>query len=394
MPSRPIRSLFALFALCLATAGCAALDRQSRRASLGADAESGEGCKPVVADGLSPAEKDRLARCYAPTVYFHPEEKWFPMDPTYFVTHSRLRWAHDSGCPDHAIRNTVGTVDPTALGKAAYSASLLRDDCRSHYGGAFSSRRHTRPWDQGDKPQGEKPEGFFLDLDGSRNSESVRNGNAPPDPTAGGYTNAPRIYYTLKPPTATGTGYITYWLHYGYNRPAQSAAGVIDPHEGEWERVTVRLSTNFTLNAVAYYQHHCPSEIYTRSSPDRKDAQGNFLFTGKPKDVYEVGRLSTESDLPTPESTVRVGSDGPGQPYYSPVVYAANGSHASFPSASGDGTGQPREYKFPCPNASDTVNRIPAFDRVSGAGAEWKSYRSVGDITRQAWYGYGALGAR
>src|SRR5206468_4114719 len=81
--------------------------------------------------------------------------------------------------------------------------------------------------------------GFYLDL-----SNGLRAGNVPP--TGRTYPNAPPLYYSY-----VRSRYIVYWLFYGFNdRP-------FDHHEGDWEKVVVRLDANQHATAVAYYQHFC-----------------------------------------------------------------------------------------------------------------------------------------
>lgn len=122
-----------------------------------------------------------------------------------------------------------------------------------------------------------KNEGFFLDLKDSWHDGDARVGSTVVAP----------VSYVFK-----SGHYVTYYFMYGFNKPSLSGLpDVADKHEGEWERITVRLDANNRATAVWYFQHFCDAEPYTWNQMTSK------------------GYL-----------------DGT-----HPIVYSANGSRASYP---------------------------------------------------------------
>jgi hypothetical protein len=265
------------------------------------------------------ADDGPLSR-YAPLVYLAPGEQNLPMDPGTFVAKSALKWAHDTGCDDHTVVNE-GKVSASKLGSGGYQhqqsyRSGVLQRCKDS-GTYYKSNWYTRPHDDSPfKVNDQKDEGFYLDF---------------ADASRGGGPFPPRIYYSYSP-----HHYITYWLFYGFNRPPVGLIGEVDEHEGDWERISVRLDQNDNATEVAYYQHDCPPEIYTWA-----DMQVNGYLNG-----------------------------------LHPIVFAANGTHASYPDL-GDHTGKP------CPEAS-----VPALDTV-GRGQLWMTWQSVSDVAVQSWFGFG-----
>jgi hypothetical protein len=233
---------------------------------------------------------------YAPLVYLHPDDPIRPMAASAFLAGSRFRWSHDGGCGDHQLA-AAGGVDPVALGSGGYLHQESDVICR-HTGKQWSSREFTRPRQDGGPSGGE---GFFLDLD-----NALRPGEG---------TGAP-VYYDYSP-----GAYVTFWFFYGFNdAPTQFA-----DHEGDWERISIRLDAGDRPTAVAYFQHsgHC---------------------------VLPWGDAPHDGDRP--------------------VGYSAIGSHATY-STVGDG------------------NDRSAGDRDTEAGPQWRTWENLLPVREQGWYGYG-----
>ena len=163
---------------------------------------------------------------YAPLIYLHPDDVDLPMSAASFVAHSRLRWSHDGGCPDHQLAG-IGAVDATALGGGGY-AHQEEDAFCQHTGGLWASSALTRPRGSGGTSGGE---GFFLDLD-----NTFRPGEG---------TSAP-MYYDYRP-----GAYVTYWFLYGFDDAPTEFAD----HEGDWERISLRLDPADQPTTVAFFQH-------------------------------------------------------------------------------------------------------------------------------------------
>ena len=240
---------------------------------------------------------------YAPLVFLAPGETHRPSDASLFIKNSRLRWSHDSGQSDDEIADK-GHVNARKLGDGGYS-DQVQDLLGSKHGDPIDSNQDARPKDgKGDGGD----EGFFLDLDNSHHE------------SAGPGTNMP-VY-----DEAVAGHYITYWFFYAYNQGP--APGGIDNHEGDWERISIKLDQHNRATAVAYYQH-----------------------TG-----HEVKRWR----------------EAPKQGSH-PLVFSAKGSHASYDSAGDKDLGVP----------------LGLVKDHAGRGAQWKTWQHMKNARAQAWYGYG-----
>lgn len=176
----------------------------------------------------------RLARRYAPMVWLARGDDHGPMSAHTFIDYSALMWAHDSSCNDHSAESDDGLpTDPpreAGMGNGDYHHWDAADPASfppcKHQGNRFYSDESTVPkTDEG--PPGR--EGFFLDLD--------------TDMQEGGGTGSP--VYVQRFPHA-----IMYWFLYGYNDST-------DPfnHEGDWERVAVRLTRTNKPFRVTFWRH-------------------------------------------------------------------------------------------------------------------------------------------
>ena len=248
---------------------------------------------PVTAGGASaqPAVVER----YAPLVFLHPDDDNLPANPGAFVRSSSLRWSHDDACRDHEVAGR-GEVSARRLGSGGYRHQLASGPLSGcdHEGATFTSADRTRPRD-GDAGD----EGFFLDLDND---------------ARGGLGVRARVFYDYRPGS-----HVTYWLFYAFNDAPTGITGAFD-HEGDWERISVRLDDRNRATDVAFFAHngHCT--------------------------------------LPWDQVATSRGH---------PVVYSANGTHASYPTAGRHG-----------------------FDETA-QGPRWNTWRRLRDVRARAWYGFG-----
>lgn len=250
--------------------------------------ESGTGQTPTV-------------QRYAPFVYLAPGERFEPLKATSFVAESSLSWARDQGCSDDTVADRTH-IDQKLLGSGGYRHQIANALCVNH-GTQHPSDKLTRPRHDG-KDGVPKGEGFFL--------------NFPNERRAGQVSDAP-VYYEYAP-----RRYITYWFFYAFN-DAPKPTNAFD-HEGDWERISIRLDSEERAVTVAYFEH---SGYCTRS----------WSRAGK--------------------------HDG------HPLAYSARGTHATYPRA---GT-------FPIAHglATDTAGR----------GTGWATYRRLANARDQGWFGYG-----
>ncbi len=247
-----------------------------------------------------PAEADdfeaqvQLYLAYAPVIYLTAGETKRPTNPAAFLQHSALGWSH-STCPDHQIAS-LGTVNATSLGSGAYRHQATNSLCQ-HSGTVYASNQNVRPHESFGGS-----EGMYLDLDnGQRGIGSVR---------------AELYYDYLK------GDHITYWFFYAYNDGPS-----VQNHEGDWERISIKLSPTNQPLTVAYFRH------------------GGSCVLSYPS----VQKIGTH-----------------------PVGYAALGTHATYPRA---GT-YPTKFGF--------------SDNATGGGEVWSTYlRPIYDVKTMPWYGFG-----
>jgi hypothetical protein len=271
--------------------------------------------KPVAraARGKRALTLAQAIRRYAPLVHIAVGEEYRPASASEFINNSNLNWSHDSGRGDDEDIVGVGEIDQERLGSGGYS-HRTKGLIGGERGDPIPSNADVRPKDgRGDGGN----EGFFLNLR-NENRKSRKSG-----------TNAP-VYHE-----AVNHHYITYWFFYAFNDgPTQGRADGVDDHEGDWERIVVKLNGNNRATHVAYYQHDGPPKILKwRQVPK---ANGH------------------------------------------PEVFSAKGSHASYASAGA----KPIYHEV----AGRKV-RI-ATDQAS-AGRKWHTKNNLVNARDQDWYGYG-----
>lgn len=252
--------------------------------------------------GIS-AESLSSVTTYAPLVYLHSQEAYRPMSASTFLASSRLRWSHDAGCPDDQFAG-VRQINARSLGSGAYRHQITDDFICSHHGAFHPSSQRTRPRD-GDTDT----EGFFLDLENS---------------ARGGAGTAAPVYYEYLPGKS-----ITYWFLYGYSvPPAPSLIAGHIAHEGDWERVSLRLDAGDRPTDVAFYAHNG--------------------YCTRPWSA--VAKSGTH-----------------------PIVYSGKGSHASYPT--------PGDHAISFLGLS--------FSDKTDAGTPWRTWGSLYNARAQGWFGFG-----
>lgn len=228
---------------------------------------------------------------YAPLVFLAPGEENGPSDASEFIRNSRLRWSNAGLFARDHREAGEGEVNERRLGSGGYE----------HDG--HDSNDDVRPKD--DKGDG-GDEGFFLDLNNGDRQRLGSNRNPP-------------VYHE-----AVDGRFITYWFFYAYNKgPAPIVA---DNHEGDWERIVVKLDRRNRATHVAYYQHNGAPEV---------------------KPWKSVPRQGTH-----------------------PLVYSAKGSHASY--------SKPGDHGL-----------VPGVKDTAGRGRQWRTWNNMKNARAQGWYGYG-----
>ena len=272
---------------------------------------------------------------FAPLVRLHPGEQHYPTRALgFFIRHSSFGWSNQSVADPPPLAG-VGEVDARRLGAATLFSAYF-------WAGRYAWF-HTRPFDPNRWNLRER-DGFFLEL-GGRDADLteqaiLRRGctgaiNCVPD-----LADVP-VYYEVHRSRPNGTTVITYWMFYAFN----SAFGDYD-HEGDWERVVVRLDANLQPFRVAYYQHSCAPRRVAWNSLTKVDDQGRPSAGGT-----------------------------------HPIVYSARGTHASYARVDAD-----------LQRDNCAVPVIPVRDHVccnDGRSPEWRTWTLGANVRRQPWYGYG-----
>jgi hypothetical protein len=280
---------------------------------------------------------DVVAR-HAPLVWLHSGEKLWPVDATSFVEESALIWNRRKGCPDTNVA-ARGAIVQAKLGVyarpagGAYRQRPTEARSKQPRGGGCRLQDEVRLATDYTRPESEHAEGFVLNL-----ANDARFGTRYRCPVTqlrcGVYDRAP-AYYQYRPGR-----FITYWFFFAYSAPVGGPGeiGFAAGHEGDWERIAVRLDRSDRPLEVAYWQHG--------DDPSRGNAQ-----------ILEWSKLVGEGLV----------SSG------HPVVYSARYSHASYPRA----CPEPRSGK-----------RCPILDRRD-RGWLWTTEPLLLDVTDQPWYGFG-----
>jgi hypothetical protein len=251
---------------------------------------------------------------YAPVVYMAKGEEYRAANAGEFINNSSLKWSHQKKGKDE-VHAGEHQIKHAALGRGGYS-DKARNDKEEDVGDAIASNADARPKD-GRGPG--KDEGFYLDLNDD-NQKSRRPG-----------TDAP-VYYEAK-----DRHYITYWFFYAFNQgPVGWPASGTDDHEGDWERICVRLDSNNRATEVAFFQHD--------------------------------GHKTLPWSKVTKEGATH------------PVVYSAKGSHASYESPGSKGL----KFKGAPTTVKDHASKAPGWAPAPPHGPT--HLRNVED---EAWFGYG-----
>jgi hypothetical protein len=248
---------------------------------------------------------------YAPRVWIHSADANRPASArSWFLRHAELKWAVDFW------------FDKTIAGRGQVRSIKLGAEDRNsapyivNRGGTnYATYHFTRPKDSTFPRNGAGlGEGFFLNVVGQ-----------------GGWAGMPLldltqgrvpVYYHYR-----SRRFVTYWFFYSYND------GVAwGNHEGDWERISVKLNANNNATEVAMYRH--------------------------PEGCYKTLPWSSVSKV---SGTTH------------PVIYSSEGAHGSY-STAGD--------QF------DTCTHSVIVDHTE-AGHAWDTWKRLADVEKQPWYGFG-----
>ena len=233
-----------------------------------------------VSKKLAPALALKIAKQFAPYVYFHPKEKYFPSYPEKYISKARLR-RYKIFSSDESYNKQTKIWDANNKKTPEYYGIPLEVI------NSFSLSLYGKPL----RPKWIRSalnSSVSLELD----EEEDFTGN--PDPNG----NVP-VYYDLQLWEEKEEGKdalrIRYWWFMAYNEAP--ALGTFFNHQGDWEHITVYIKKK----NKAYVLH----SVYMSAH--------NWGYTYTPEEL--------EMDISSGEKKPRV------------VVYCAKGSHASYSKA-------------------------------------------------------------
>lgn len=318
---------------------------------------------------------------FAPLVHLHSDEDWLPMSARGFVDQSILYWSNRGGGCDrvaiaaghHTAAASDGRLERIEHGRLARATpyehrQTARCGPRAR---TFRTDQLTRPYaDRESRPAGLKSShGFYLDLDDSaRSGRGEIDGEGPQH-----YLRNVPVYVEIQDATlsaderaqvpadetATGGLVLTYWMLYGLSQPpGHDDAMRLFVHEGDWERISVRLAKLGPENSGRYlplsarYHYHEHSREIPWYAVERV-----------------VGGSGVEQGVPT-----------------HPVVYSAKGSHASYWRAGRyESVYAPRGK--PLVAADDNAIACPRCP-------QWRTWKIIRSARNELWYGFGGAWGR
>ncbi|WP_139190519.1 Vps62-related protein [Actinokineospora iranica] len=267
---------------------------------------------PRSAGESSPAPDDAaLAARFAPLVWLAGGEAFQPGDAGRFIAASEL-WFHELCGTKDPHHRLATEVDPARLGgrPSPYTKTACVDGVRE-----FSS---TEDLDAG-RGGGS---GFYLELDDNDDARRGDVGSAP--------------VYWEKYDSGDGRTAFVYWLFYPYNQFVNRGR-TVNKHEGDWERVAVRLRGAEPIG-VTFWKH------------------------GEPPCLVEWGDVEQ--------------ADG------HPVAYSALGSHGSYHRAGGWDATPAEVLEVPIPEGAQPITDI------TSPGTRWPTWERARSVVDEPWWGY------
>ena len=281
---------------------------------------------------------------YAPLVFLHSDEKYWPTNPSKYIANSGLSWSHAGKCIDAPVAPLHG-IDMSRLGSNSTSPYSHRAILPRSSGGkcvhsniSFMADDHTRPYDKGrtahnsflDQNPFYEREGFYLDLNEEKDIRDELRAGTPSTAMDPKVYKGSTVYYEYVP-----RHFIAYWFFYAYDNYTADGRRSLQAHEGDWEHITIRLNCDNKPEEVAYFRHS-----------------------------------SSDTEIKTWGAVRKRGGTHP-------IVFSAKGSHGSYP----DTGPQPLVFPIGLP--------FILYDYTNDDGRRWSTWTSLEEVKRQPWYGYG-----
>ena len=232
-------------------------------------------------DGVEDSLEELLIDKYAPSYYFHTDEKYYSDNVDEYLSKAHMRF-HYRALPDDQILEQ-GNVNQENL---AYMKHNNKDFWGNYTEEIIYSKDARDVYGAG---------GFFLEIpDNYDNKDDVYKGDI--------YGHRSKIYAHLFK-NESGNISIQYWVFLPYNE-APSVGGVKLNHEGDWEHITVRLDESYGIEKVYFASHNNEGKYYNKEE----------LLFGNGDDLIKKNYNEDEGNTHV-------------------IVYLALGTHASFPTS-------------------------------------------------------------
>jgi len=318
---------------------------------------------------------------YAPLVRLHSEEQYWPMDAGDLAHSCSLRWATGKGTDTVWVAGQKPAqpswrVNLRRLAAADGSAYLRQ-------GRGIRASDHTRPYDSGERAAGlGLGEGFCLTLF----ARGGRKGTPSTSSDRAVYTGTP-VYYEYEPDHAR----ITYWFCYGGSTAPLRLVSLHEDFGLAMAAAAPALRSLDPTAVLAAAQRAYPSAIEKRGRPsislelNLDGAVAAWRALQRPVALLLPGPefpFMHEGDWERITVYLGAGGEAVGAAYYQhhgaqplkwrelelaegrPVVYSAQGSHASLP------------------HTKDLLDAADAKGRV------WRTWENLEDV-HQSWFGFG-----
>jgi hypothetical protein len=208
-------------------------------------------------------DREELAERFAPMIWMAKGEQLQPIDADRIIAESDLMFSNTPGCPDPIVSDE--SVDPERLASGGYVAHEQIDHC-SHDGKQWVTN-------DGPAPTSRDAIGFYLDI-----RDSAYGGDG---------TTAP-VYVEFK-----DARYLVYWFAYGNNNVTSGPIDGFD-HEGDWERMGVRLDANNEPTDTVYWTHGAPCSVPWPAAPKEGDHPIGFAAKGTHATYPKAGHFRYE----------------------------------------------------------------------------------------------------
>lgn len=179
-----------------------------------------------------------LLQTYAPYVYLHPDEKYFPADIDWYLQRVTMKFQYYYQDGGTTLEPVLTHVTPDNI------AIQIQEDARGTHHSGY----------QAGQPSSDISDNFLLDINDTASTY-------PGQPLQRGACTAPVYAAVIPGPQYTDLLYVFF---YPYNGAAMNDPGLFGTHQADWEHVIVRLGSDGATIIGAYFQAHGADDPYSR----------------------------------------------------------------------------------------------------------------------------------